>query len=997
VDGKGYLTLFLLVPIAICASSGTVYAVSDETFLITTANATWNYFNAFSDNGLPYSSYNVTTGINATYFNPAEVGFYALSPILAYEMGIDCDWDCAINKTSLTLSSIDGLLTYKQYDRVIWSLGDNEAPMANNTVANDEFDQVKANFHFYNETMNVGDFPKDINDGSFPQIFIYFNLTSEDLSENLSLYLDTVDASHGSVPYFNLRIKAGPSNGSLVEIGEFKFGANGSHPAERYIEINSSYLAPGNNTILLENASSPGSGSWLLWDSLGFGVPSSSRTYYQNYETGGIIYENNKQVPSIDNAWLAVSLIAIREYAEANGATALEAQANGILDNLNFSIWYNYTSHMFTWGALNDPHGGGDCDIYSNENRIINFVARALGHLNATEFQASLDALNQSSATYNSITVGKGNWDGSYFTYASPALFAREMETAYGENTLEKAARAQIRYAQDQSYAFWGISDAISPNNESYYMNLGAPPSLGSYNDEKVITPHASAMALINRNQTIVDSAISNLKGLKGNYSDIYNDDYGFRDTVNLTDSVVCPKILTLDQQWIFLSLANNLNRTIWKYLYRDQGVRDAHCEMYNCSELSVLDMEFSPSNPLKDETVTVNITMQNTGNADANDTVVKLYVDGTYQNESTINVSAGGNAEMQFSWEALYGTHNISAEIDPDDLIVESGETNNTANESILVVKGNRTEVNASANQTTTVAAMGIGVSIDFVVAMELNGTINITLSNETPAIPLNSTFGLLSSEVDIGEYITVNASENIEGNLTWAVLEFYYNTSDLDSGGTAIDPGTLKFYWNNETYWNRLDYASGQYNNYTSEGGPFVHESGVNQTANNGFLGCAWANVTHFSVYGVGGSPVQVSYPPSNGPSVVVKKIHLLSNSIDLGLATGFLEYFDEKGVKVYHLNASNFTGYNKNKNIVILGGHEAYDGIGDIVKEVLNETEQHEVSRNNYGTYFMKEKVWTNTAKQRVFVIAGKNRNVTEKACANNMERIRSKLLS
>jgi len=31
------------------------------------------------------------------------------------------------------------------------------------------------------------------------------------------------------------------------------------------------------------------------------------------------------------------------------------------------------------WGAVENPQGGGQADYYSNENRIINFIARALG------------------------------------------------------------------------------------------------------------------------------------------------------------------------------------------------------------------------------------------------------------------------------------------------------------------------------------------------------------------------------------------------------------------------------------------------------------------------------------------------------------------------------------------------------------------------------------------------------------------------------------------
>ncbi|MBN1686993.1 MAG: hypothetical protein JW852_10080, partial [Spirochaetales bacterium] len=96
---------------------------------------------------------------------------------------------------------------------------------------------------------------------------------------------------------------------------------------------------------------------------------------------------------------------------------------------MDFSLWYHADTHMFSWGATEDPQGGGSCDYYSNENRIINFVARATGSLDESEFELSLAALKQGAGNYGNITVDKVNWDGSYFTYASPALFIREMAT----------------------------------------------------------------------------------------------------------------------------------------------------------------------------------------------------------------------------------------------------------------------------------------------------------------------------------------------------------------------------------------------------------------------------------------------------------------------------------------------------------------------------------------------------------------------------------------
>ncbi|MGQ9841512.1 MAG: hypothetical protein ACUVR4_13595, partial [Anaerolineae bacterium] len=133
---------------------------------------------------------------------------------------------------------------------------------------------------------------------------------------------------------------------------------------------------------------------------------------------------DNHLVPSVDNAWLAASLITIQEYALANGHTTLAQKAAAILADMDFTLWYHPNSHRFSWGAVENPQGGAPADYYSNENRIINFVARALGHLSADEFRLSLAALEGPGETYDGITVEKMAWDGSYFTYAAPATWA---------------------------------------------------------------------------------------------------------------------------------------------------------------------------------------------------------------------------------------------------------------------------------------------------------------------------------------------------------------------------------------------------------------------------------------------------------------------------------------------------------------------------------------------------------------------------------------------
>ena len=321
--------------------------------------------------------------------------------------------------------------------------------------------------------------------------------------------------------------------------------------------------------------------------------------FYQWYWiswTPPVVGENagkNQLVPSIDNAWLALSLITIREYAEANDHLEFAQKADAILADMDFTLWYDADNHLFYLGDIQNPIGGNPGDYYSNENRIINFVARALNQLDAHEFEQSLSAMAQPSGTYKEITVNNVSWDGSYFTYASPALFIREMPTFYGSDTINPATQAQIDFADEQQYTAWGLSDAFD-TGDGEYLQQGALPIAAPLSSSMpevrpgLISPHATALALITAYD---DEANANLQLISNAFDCAYDDNYGYRDSmmVNPDDdeySSCSNRFSALAQLWIFLSLANYRNGFIWENLYQDENVTRTHLEMYGIYQL---------------------------------------------------------------------------------------------------------------------------------------------------------------------------------------------------------------------------------------------------------------------------------------------------------------------------------------------------------------------------------------------------------------------------
>ena len=171
-----------------------------------------------------------------------------------------------------------------------------------------------------------------------------------------------------------------------------------------------------------------------------------------------------------------------------------------------------------------------------------------------------------------------------------------------------------------------------------------------------------------------------------------------------------------------------------------------------------------------------------------------------------------------------------------------------NTLNMSCTDIYGN---INDSAFVSFDVVRAVYENSVDFVsdVVMSINSPSNDTvieistndnLSNSSINItellfnPTNSSFGV----VEIGKYIQIEADEKLDSNITSALIRIFYEKEEL---GLNVDESSLAVYWFNESTaeWVKLHEAM-----------DWVYGAGVNTTADY-----VWANVSHFSTYGVGG----------------------------------------------------------------------------------------------------------------------------------------------
>ncbi|MBU7032067.1 MAG: hypothetical protein HXS53_06025 [Theionarchaea archaeon] len=112
---------------------------------------------------------------------------------------------------------------------------------------------------------------------------------------------------------------------------------------------------------------------------------------------------------------------------------------------------------------------------------------------------------------------------------------------------------------------------------------------------------------------------------------------------------------------------------------------------------------------------------------------------------------------------------------------------------------------------------------------------------------------------------------------------------------------------------------------------------------------------------------------------PYIELPKAILVANSIDYTRARSLVSFLEDNGFEVVHVSASEFNQYKTENLIIILGGVDTSEGVGNVVKSVLNEREQT-LTRLS-PRYFLKTNVWA--PDQRIFVFCGKDREETMQA--------------
>jgi parallel beta-helix repeat protein len=241
-------------------------------------------------------------------------------------------------------------------------------------------------------------------------------------------------------------------------------------------------------------------------------------------------------------------------------------------------------------------------------------------------------------------------------------------------------------------------------------------------------------------------------------------------------------------------------------------------------------------------------------------------------------------------------------------------------------------------------------------------------------------STYALAGGQSSLGRYLRVKVSGSVNtSSLRYVVIRVSYSPSDLDmngdgdtldSGDISEDTLTLWRYCSATDQWQPLRQGNITCGNVTIT----VYGGGVNTSAKY-----VWVNLSRLSLFALAGESVRfVSAPPVAGGSYYPEVV-LLANVIDLPLAEELVEHIRQRGIKLYIVDAYNFSGYSDRRYVIVLGGHRAYSGVGEIVASMLSENETELVAAGN--VFLKKRSVFR--SGQIVYIFAGKDRYATAEA--------------
>lgn len=320
-------------------------------------------------------------------------------------------------------------------------------------------------------------------------------------------------------------------------------------------------------------------GSLAMWKHL----------FYNYYNTTNL-QVTRAYVSSVDNAWLGVALVVVRQ-----AFPELQTACSSLLDRMDFGLFYDPQIQQMRLGFDADtgefaPYHYG---LVVSEARILSLLAIGKGDVSADHWfhiyrtlpkewtwqrqvpeghfrQYRGHDVFEGYYTYHDLPVVP-SWGGSLFEFLMPTLVVQERELApngLGLND-QRAVEIHRRFAlEERHYPVWGLSPSSTPDPQGGYGEFGVA-ELGAkgYDDKGVVTPHASILAL----EFAPKDVLENIRQLLTRYP-MYGQ-YGLFDAVDVKTGRVAERYLALDQGMTLVAINNYLNHGIMRQRFHDDPI----------------------------------------------------------------------------------------------------------------------------------------------------------------------------------------------------------------------------------------------------------------------------------------------------------------------------------------------------------------------------------------------------------------------------------------
>ena len=288
--------------------------------------------------------------------------------------------------------------------------------------------------------------------------------------------------------------------------------------------------------------------------------------------------------------------------------------------------------------------------------------------------------------------------------------------------------------------------DPGEPINITATLSFGSESIIGGSINAKILKPDNTTEAMI-----LYDDGL-------------HND--------NQTNDGIYANTFTNTSLWGTYYITATANGSVNNEQFAREAFATIWVEQYPDLSLSETDIHFSKETATEGEIVTINATIHNVGEADANNASILFYdgnpANGTLIGECVINITVGEAETASIQWNATCGTHHINALVSPYNEFLELNYTNNIASRAIEVRGHDITILAVTFSKT--------------VVGQTYEMPANVTFENQG-SFPENLSVTIHANTTIIGEQIVENMP-----NETWTTLTLSWNTSGFAKGNYTI-----------------------------------------------------------------------------------------------------------------------------------------------------------------------------------------------------------------